>query len=83
VWLMRSRMVLLRRGRRRFRLRSSLALTVMLGLGLGVLAVAVHDPSPVGHFRTQEGRLAYAASYAAAMEQKVMHRKVLWSACHA
>jgi pimeloyl-ACP methyl ester carboxylesterase len=69
VWLMRSRTVLLRRGRRRFRLRSGLALTVMLGLGLGVLAVAVHDPSPVGHFRTQEGRRAYAASYAAAMEQ--------------
>jgi hypothetical protein len=51
VLLMRRRTVLLRRGRRKFRLRAGLTLTVMLGLGLGVLAVAMHDPSPVGHFR--------------------------------
>lgn len=44
-----------------------LALVAVLGLGAGALAYASYDPSPVGHFRTEEGRRDYVASYAAAM----------------
>jgi pimeloyl-ACP methyl ester carboxylesterase len=58
-----------RRGRRRFALRIGLALGVVLGLGVGALVYKTYDPSPVGRFRTAEGRRVYAASYAAAMEQ--------------
>ena len=58
-----------RRGRRGFAQRIGLALGVVLGLGVGALAYKTYDPSPVGHFRTKEGRRAYAASYAAAMGQ--------------
>jgi len=57
------------RHRRWLWLRLGLALAVVLGLGAGVLAYAAYDPSPVGHFRGEEGRRAYAASYATAMEQ--------------
>lgn len=50
-------------------LRISLTLGAFLVLGIGALAYLLYDPSPVGHFRTEEGRQAYAAAYAAAMEQ--------------
>jgi pimeloyl-ACP methyl ester carboxylesterase len=55
--------------RRGLALRIGLALGVVLGLGVGALVYTTYDPSPVGHFRTKEGRRAYAASYDAAMEQ--------------
>jgi pimeloyl-ACP methyl ester carboxylesterase len=58
-----------RRGRRGLALRIRLGLGVVLGLGVGVLVYKTYDPSPVGHFRTEKGHRAYAASYAAAMEQ--------------
>jgi hypothetical protein len=58
-----------RRGRHGFVRRIGLALGVVLGLGVGALVYKTYDPSPVGHFRTKEGRRAYAASYAAAMAQ--------------
>jgi pimeloyl-ACP methyl ester carboxylesterase len=38
-------------------------------LGVGALGYATRDPSSLGHFRSEEGREEYAASYAAAMEQ--------------
>jgi len=40
-------------------------LVVLLALG-GALA-ATHDPSPLGHWRTDAGKQAFATSYAAAM----------------
>jgi pimeloyl-ACP methyl ester carboxylesterase len=58
-----------RRSRRGLWLRRGLASAVVLGLGAGALAYATYDPSPVGHFRSEEGRRAYVASYAAAMGQ--------------
>jgi pimeloyl-ACP methyl ester carboxylesterase len=59
-----------RRPRRGMRLRLGLAVAVVLGLGVvALLLYATHDPSPVGHFRTEEGREEYAASYAVAMGQ--------------
>lgn len=39
------------------------------GLAVGALAWATYDPSPVGHFRSEEGRRAYTESYEVAMEQ--------------
>jgi pimeloyl-ACP methyl ester carboxylesterase len=56
-------------GRRGLALRIGLALGIVFGLGVGALVYNTYNPSPVGHFRTKEGRRAYAASYAAAMEQ--------------
>jgi len=53
------------RPHRRWRLLKALVLaiaTAALGFGL-------YDPSPVGRFRTPEGRRAYEASYAAAMKR--------------
>jgi pimeloyl-ACP methyl ester carboxylesterase len=58
-----------RRSRRGMWLRLGLAVAIVLGLGAGALAYATYDPSPVGHFRSEEGREEYAASYAAAMRQ--------------
>lgn len=57
------------RSRRGFALRIGLALGAVLGLGVAVLVYKTYDPSPVGHFRSEEGREEYAASYAAAMGQ--------------
>lgn len=57
------------RRRRGFALRIGLASGAALGLGVGALVYKTYDPSPVGHFRTEEGREEYAASYAAAMER--------------
>jgi pimeloyl-ACP methyl ester carboxylesterase len=56
-----------RRGRRAFALRMGVALGVVLGLG--ILVYKTYDPSPIGRFRTEEGRRAYATSYDAAMGQ--------------
>jgi pimeloyl-ACP methyl ester carboxylesterase len=58
-----------RRSRRGLWLRRGLASAIVLGLGAGALAYSTYDPSPVGHFRSEEGRNEYAASYAAAMGQ--------------
>jgi hypothetical protein len=58
-----------RRGRSGLALRIRLGLGVVIGLGVGVLVYKIYDPSPVGHFRTEMGHRAYAASYSAAMEQ--------------
>src|ERR671911_898830 len=58
-----------RRSRRGLWLRRGLAPAIVLGLGAGALEYATYDPSPVGHFRSEEGRNEYAASYAAAMGQ--------------
>jgi pimeloyl-ACP methyl ester carboxylesterase len=58
-----------RRSRRGLWLRIGLASAVVFGLGAGALAYATYDPSPVGHFRSEEGREEYTASYAAAMGQ--------------
>jgi hypothetical protein len=57
------------RTRRGLALRIRLGLGVVLGLGVGVLVYKTYHPSPVGHFRTEKGRRAYAASHAAAIEQ--------------
>jgi hypothetical protein len=57
------------RSRRGFARRIGLALGAVLGLGVAVLVYKTYDPSPVGHVRSEEGRRAYAASYAAAMGQ--------------
>jgi pimeloyl-ACP methyl ester carboxylesterase len=53
--------------RRRRWLKAAAALVTFLGLAVGGTMVATHDPSPVGHWRTEEGRQAFATSYAAAM----------------
>jgi hypothetical protein len=58
-----------RRSRRGLRLRLGLASAAVLGLGVVAVAYATYDPSPVGHFRSEEGRREYAASYAVAMER--------------
>ena len=42
-------------------------LVVLVALALGGALVATYDPSPLGHWRTDAGQQAFAASYAAAM----------------
>jgi pimeloyl-ACP methyl ester carboxylesterase len=49
--------------------RRGFALCIGLALGVGALVYKMYDPSPVGHFRSEEGYRAYAASYDAAMGQ--------------
>ncbi len=56
-------------GRRGLWLRVGIFVFVVFGAGVGILGFAVHDPSSVGHFRSEEGRRAYVASYSAAMEE--------------
>lgn len=56
------------RARRRRRWPRAVATLVALpALVIGGALVVTHDPSPVGHWRTDAGRQAFAASYAAAM----------------
>ncbi len=42
-------------------------LVVLVALAIGGALFATSDPSPVGHWRTEAGQQAFAASYAAAM----------------
>lgn len=56
------------RARRRRRWPKVVATLVALpALVIGGALVVTHDPSPTGHWRTDAGQLAFAASYAAAM----------------
>jgi len=56
------------RGPRRRRWRKAVAaLVTLLALAIGGTMAATYDPSPVGHWRTDAGRHAFATSYAAAM----------------
>lgn len=50
-------------------LRMGLTSGILLILSVGVLAYLLYDPSLVGHFRTEEGRRVYIASYTAAMAE--------------
>jgi pimeloyl-ACP methyl ester carboxylesterase len=63
--------------------RAAPSFLVRAGCALGLVVVVVlgwvtlHDPSPLGNFRSSEGRRAYEASYAAALQRLPPPRRTM------